>query len=82
MKRILHEAFDLLDNDIGLAHAKDITVEGDAKEHPAAGTGLLDWDLYLTLLKQSTYGGPVILHSLSEAQVPECVRFLQSRLTE
>ena len=82
MKRILTEAFDLLGGDIGLAHAKDIVAEGDAKEHPAAGTGLLDWDTYLTLLKQSPYDGPIILHNLSESQVPQCVRFIQDRLAE
>jgi sugar phosphate isomerase/epimerase len=82
MKGILTEAFDLLGEDIGLAHAKDIIAEGDNKEHPAAGTGLLDWDTYLTLLKQSPYDGPIILHNLSESQVPKCVGFIQDHLAE
>ena len=80
MKDILTEAFDLLGGDIGLAHAKDIVAEGDAKEHPAAGTGLLDWDTYLALLDESPYDGPIILHNLGESQVPQCVRFIQSHL--
>jgi sugar phosphate isomerase/epimerase len=30
----------------------------------AAGTGLLDYDHYLALLRQAGYDGPLILHSL------------------
>ena len=79
MTRILTEAFDLLGPDIVLAHAKDLDHDGDAG-HLAAGTGLLDYDLYLKLLRQSGYDGAWVLHGLSEAQVPACVAFLQARL--
>jgi sugar phosphate isomerase/epimerase len=43
---ILNEAFDLLGDDIVLAHAKDISRDGEAG-HEAAGTGLLDYDYYI-----------------------------------
>ncbi len=79
MTRILTEAFDLLGPDIALAHAKDLDHDGDAG-HLAAGTGLLDYDLYTKLLRQSGYDGAWVLHGLSEAQVPECVAFLRARL--
>jgi len=79
MPRILTAAFDLLGPDIVLAHAKDLDHDGDAG-HLAAGTGLLDYDLYAQLLHKSGYTGAWILHGLQEAQVPGCVEFLRTRL--
>ena len=79
MREILDEAFDLLGGAIVLAHAKDLSRDGDAG-HEAAGTGLLDYDRYIALLDRIGYKGPLILHNLTEAQVPEAGTFLQSRL--
>ena len=76
---ILDEAFDLLGDDIVLAHAKDISRDGEAG-HEAAGTGLLDYDHYIGLLQQSPYAGALVLHSLSEEQAPACIAFLQLKL--
>jgi sugar phosphate isomerase/epimerase len=47
MRDKLREAFDLLGNDIALAHAKDLDHDGEAY-HLAAGEGLLDYPLYLS----------------------------------
>lgn len=79
MTAILTEAFDLLGKDIALAHAKDLTEDGHAG-NAAAGTGLLDYDLYVRLLRDSGYTGALVLHGLSEAQTPGCVEFLRTRL--
>lgn len=79
MHEILEEAFDLLGDDILLAHAKDLSRDGDAG-HEAAGTGLLDYDHYIALLAGSGYRGPLILHNLTETQVPSAVAFLKSKL--
>ncbi len=79
MRDILKEAFDLLGDDIALAHAKDLDRDGDAGHLPA-GQGKLDYALYLGLLRQSGYAGAIILHGLSEAQIGGCVDFLRSRL--
>lgn len=78
-QEILNEAFDLLGDRIALAHAKDLSRDGEAG-HEAAGTGLLNYDLYLQLLHQSGYRGAVVLHSLTPEQVPVCVRFLRAKL--
>lgn len=78
-REILDEAFDLLGDHIALAHAKDLSRDGEAG-HEAAGTGLLDYDHYLQLLHHSGYRGAVVLHSLTPEQVPGCVRFLQEKL--
>ncbi len=78
MDEILDKAFELLGDDIVLAHAKDLSSDGHAGDR-AAGTGLLDYDRYLHLLASIGYEGALILHSLSEQQVPESVRFLRKK---
>ena len=78
MREILEEAFALLGDDIVLAHAKDLSRDGDAG-HEAAGTGQLDYDLYLSLLRRVGYRGPLILHALTEEQVDACVAFLRRK---
>jgi sugar phosphate isomerase/epimerase len=79
MREILGEAFDLLGEAISLAHAKDLTHDGEAGQ-AAAGTGLLDYDLYLELLQQAGYNGPLILHGLREDEVAGSVAFLRAKL--
>ena len=74
---ILDNAFDLLGEEIILAHAKDISRDGEAG-HEAAGTGLLDYDYYIRLLNQSSYDGALVLHSLSEEQAPALSGFSNS----
>jgi hypothetical protein len=34
------------------------------------------------LLKKSSYDGPLVLHSLSEEQVPGCVAFLREKMAQ
>jgi len=79
MSEILDQAFSLLGKDIALAHAKDLSRDGDAGHEPA-GHGKLDYDRYLSLLFASGFRGPLLLHGLSEAQVPGCVTFLRDKL--
>jgi sugar phosphate isomerase/epimerase len=79
MREVLDHAFELIGNDIVLAHAKDLSRDGDAG-HEAAGHGKLDYDRYLSLLRTYGYRGPVLLHGLTEAQVPGCVTFLRNKL--
>lgn len=64
---VLSEAFDLLGDSIVLAHAKDLTESG---AFCAAGTGVVPWGLYRSLLEGIGYNGDVIFHSLAEADVP------------
>src|SRR5262249_18376983 len=72
MHAVLDEAFALLGPEIVLAHAKDLSRDGEAG-HEAAGTGVLDYDYYLARLRAVGFDGPLILHSLTEAQVDACV---------
>ena len=79
MAEVLGDAFDLVGRDIILAHAKDLSADGEAG-HEAAGHGLLDYDRFLGLLHSHGFSGPLLLHGLSEAQVPGCVAFLHDKL--
>ena len=79
MAEILDEAFALLGKDIALAHAKDLDHDGDAG-HKAAGEGKLDYARYMALLRSCGFTGPLLLHGLTEAQVPGCVAFLLSKM--
>ncbi len=81
MGDVLNEAFALLGPDVVLAHAKDLTHDGEAG-HAAAGTGRLDYDRYLSLLHGAGYDGPLILHGLGEAEVGASVAFLRAKLAE
>ncbi len=79
MREILDEASQLLGPDIVVAHAKDLARDGDAGDM-AAGTGLLDYDYYLSRLRTAGFDGPLIAHGLTPQQVPRSVEFLRRKL--
>jgi sugar phosphate isomerase/epimerase len=81
MDEVLDQAFELIGKDIVMAHAKDLSHDGDAGDLPA-GQGKLDYVRYLSLLLRCGFHGPLLLHSLNEAQVPGCVKFLRDKLAE
>ena len=77
---ILEDAFGLLGNDLVMAHAKELSFEG----HPGGlplGSGLLDWERYLELLRNSQFSGPLIMHGFEEADAARSIQFLKSKLT-
>lgn len=76
MDQVLEEAFDILGKDIVLAHAKDLSFDGNVA-FVAAGKGILNFKYYVELLKESGYDGALVMHGLSEAQVPESKKFLE-----
>ncbi len=79
MREVLDHGFDVLGEHIVLAHAKDLSHDGDAG-HDAAGTGLLDYDRYLRLLRDTGFTGSLVLHSLTEAQAPTCAAFVRGKM--
>jgi len=79
MREIIAEAFALLSDRIVLAHAKDLSHDGEAGNE-AAGRGLLDYNQYLFSLQKVGFDCPLILHGLSESQVDGCVAFLREKI--
>ena len=79
MRELLDEAFALLGQDVALAHAKDLDHDGEAG-HLAAGKGLLDYDHYLSLLDKLELDVPLILHGLSESELPESLAFVREKM--
>jgi sugar phosphate isomerase/epimerase len=78
-KEVLTAGMDLLGRDVILAHAKDLTSTPNTG-HVAAGQGALDYPLYFSLLQSAGFNGPLILHSLTEKEVPTAVAFLKKNL--
>ncbi|MFK0334678.1 sugar phosphate isomerase/epimerase family protein [Rhizobium sp. NPDC090275] len=76
MREKLDEAFDLLGNDIVLAHAKDLDRDGEAG-HVPAGLGKLDYPYYLQKMQESGYQGSIILHALKPEQAVERLAFVR-----
>jgi sugar phosphate isomerase/epimerase len=76
---ILSQAAELLGPDIAIAHGKELRKES-ASGPVAPGRGELDYSLYFSLLRQAGFDGPFILHNVSEEEVPDALKFLQSRL--
>jgi sugar phosphate isomerase/epimerase len=77
-RAILDAAFDLLGPDIVLAHAKDVRVVDDTVHHVTAGTGVLDYQHYLTRLRHIRV--PLIVHGLAETEVDGTLAFLRGAL--
>ena len=73
----LRAAVALLGDALVLAHAKDVQPDGTVV---AAGRGALDYGLYVSLLREAGYDGPLVLHGLGEAEVPAAVGFLRGYL--
>jgi len=65
--RLVDQALDLLGDYVVIAHAKDRSSDGS---FVAAGQGVLDYSHYLAGLKNISFEGPLIMHGLSETEVP------------
>ena len=74
VERIIEAAFDLLGDDIVMAHAKDRDAQG---RFVAAGQGVLNYDHYIAQLRRIGFAGALILHGLSEDQAPSCISMLR-----
>ena len=60
-----------------LAHAKDVREDGAIV---AADQGGLDYALYVELLREFGYAGPLVMHGLAERDVPAVARFVRGHL--
>lgn len=79
MNDVLREVFSLLSPHIILAHAKDVDF-ANPEVRLAAGSGCLDYKAYIRLLYEMGYSGALILHGLTEREVPGSIKFLREYL--
>jgi sugar phosphate isomerase/epimerase len=90
---VITDALTLLGDRVAIAHCKDIAApaaQGDTHQpgedlyaHVAAGTGILDYRHYISELRRLVSTGvPLILHGLSEEQIPRSVAFVRRCLSE
>ena len=80
MGEVLEEGFRRLGPHIALAHAKDVVAPPDGASHcryAPAGRGLLDYGTYLRLLRTTPHNA-LIMHSLSEADIPAASAMIRS----
>ena len=83
MREVLEEGFRRLGGHIALAHAKDVLPPADGGSHcqyAPAGQGRLDYATYLRLLQEVGYENGLIMHSLSEADIPASAAHIRDRL--
>jgi sugar phosphate isomerase/epimerase len=84
MSEVLEEVFARVGRFIALAHAKDVRPPEPGQDEcvrPAAGTGVLDYAHYLRLLRATGYDGALIMHSLSEAELPASKAYVERYLS-
>jgi sugar phosphate isomerase/epimerase len=76
-KALLESTVDLLGDSIALAHAKDRLADG---RFAPAGSGVLDYRHYLTVLRKSGFHGSLIAHGMASDQAESVALFLRSQL--
>lgn len=76
-RRLVEEGIDLLGDRVVIAHAKDRHADGS---FCPAGRGVLDYDHYVEQLRAAQIDVPLVLHGLSEEEVPGRVQFLREQL--
>jgi sugar phosphate isomerase/epimerase len=90
---VITDALTLLGDHIAIAHCKDIADPSAQRAahlcrdtlyaHAAAGTGILNYRHYISELRRVLSKDiPLILHGLSEEQIPDSVAFVRRCLTE
>jgi sugar phosphate isomerase/epimerase len=75
-RRRVEEGLALLGEHVVLAHAKDRRADGT---FCPAGRGVLDYDHYLEQLRAAPTDAPLVLHGLTEDEVPDVLSFLRTR---
>ena len=79
VRSVIKEAFDLIGNEVVLAHGKDI-LETPKIEFTGAGKGIVDFEFFFSELEKIGYQGGMILHGIKrEKDIPSCVDFIRKK---
>jgi sugar phosphate isomerase/epimerase len=76
-RQIIEAAIDRLADRIVMAHAKDRKSDGS---FTAAGTGVIDFDHFVSTLYRSGFDGPLVTHGLGADEAPVVSAFLHGVL--
>jgi sugar phosphate isomerase/epimerase len=74
---IIEATIDRLADRIVMAHAKDRRADGS---FTAAGTGVIDFDHFVSTLSRSGFDGPLVTHGLAAEEAPAVAAFLRGVL--
>jgi sugar phosphate isomerase/epimerase len=80
MKPMLEAMFRTLGDRIAIAHAKDVKPSADGEDLPAAGLGVLDYPLYLSLLARLDRPLPLVVEHLRLPDVPRARDFVHGQV--
>lgn len=79
---VIGHAFDVLGQDVCLAHGKDIA-EGDGISFCPTGEGIVDFDLFLGLLSKYGYQGDMLLHGIYDMNKMRSAReWMENRIAD
>jgi sugar phosphate isomerase/epimerase len=74
---VIAEAIHLLGDSIVMAHAKDRMRDGG---FATAGSGVIDFGLYVAGLREAGFSGAVVTHGLAASEAPGVARFLRRQI--
>lgn len=78
----IEEAFAAFGGDVALAHGKDI-LDSEGIDFCATGEGIINFPLFLRLLRERDYQGAMILHGIyDEAKMIPCRAFIEGLLDQ
>lgn len=79
VQRLIGEAFDILGEQVILAHGKDI-LAGDGLDFTGAGKGIVDFDFFFKELEKIGYSNGIVLHGIKKKDdIPSCVEFIRKK---
>jgi len=76
----LNRIFEAIGDAAPLAHAKDVLYVDGKVTTPRAGTGKLNWPLFVKLLNQYQPSAPLVLEHLNQNEVEETKAFVEAYL--
>lgn len=79
---VIRSGFDIERGRYFNVHAKDVdpTPDNGKPSLPAPGKGIMNYELYVSLLAADGYDGPIVIEHLDEADIPRARDFIVSQL--
>ncbi|MCC5938830.1 MAG: sugar phosphate isomerase/epimerase [Lunatimonas sp.] len=75
----IDQGLDLLGDQVGVAHLKD---KGQSGVYTSLGKGIIDFPFFLKKLSEIDFSGPLVIHGITEDQIPESLTYLHPLLED